>query len=299
MQLGNLAQRSLVALIGIPIVIYLVLMKPFALMVLVLILALLTVHEYYGLARAKGFRPQVGIGLAMTAFVVLAFAPIRLSRVVGSSPGMVDFLTTHMLPIVLILGVIATMTAELFKGYPNPFNHVAFTLSGAVYIGVGMGCFYGIHELLLSRAAQEVPGGPIDAGPFVITMLAAIWICDSAAYFGGKAMGKHLLFERVSPKKTWEGAIWGFIFSYITFFVARAVIPSLSGLSVGDCLVLGTIVGIMGQIGDLAESLLKRDAGVKDSSNLIPGHGGVLDRLDSILFVSPLVYTYLYLCSMF
>jgi phosphatidate cytidylyltransferase len=116
-------------------------------------------------------------------------------------------------------------------------------------------------------------------------------VCDSAAYFVGRAFGRHTLFERVSPKKTWEGAIAGFFFAVGAFLLARFLV--LPYLSVSDALICGTIVGLFGQIGDLAESLLKRDAGVKDSSQLIPGHGGVLDRFDSIMFVAPLIFLYL------
>ena len=125
----------------------------------------------------------------------------------------------------------------------------------------------------------------------VLSVFASIWLCDSAAYFVGRAIGKHKLFERVSPNKTWEGAIAGLVFAIGGFVLAHHLL--LPYLSLRDALVCGGIVGVFGQLGDLGESLLKRDAGVKDSSNLIPGHGGVLDRFDSLLFVSPLIYCYL------
>jgi len=120
----------------------------------------------------------------------------------------------------------------------------------------------------------------------VIIVLVTIWICDSAAFFIGKSFGKHKLFERVSPKKTWEGAIAGFIASIISSFVLFYFFTPF--FPIIHSIAIGIIIGIFGQIGDLAESLIKRDVGVKDSSNLIPGHGGVLDRFDSILFVFPL-----------
>jgi phosphatidate cytidylyltransferase len=125
----------------------------------------------------------------------------------------------------------------------------------------------------------------------VIALFASIWLCDSAAYFAGRALGRTKLFERVSPKKTWEGAAAGFVFAIGAFLLARVLV--LPYLTVTSAVVCGAIVGVFGQVGDLAESLLKRDAGVKDSSALIPGHGGVLDRFDSLLFVSPLVFLYL------
>ncbi|MFZ1281640.1 MAG: phosphatidate cytidylyltransferase, partial [Ignavibacteriaceae bacterium] len=128
-------------------------------------------------------------------------------------------------------------------------------------------------------------------GYLIISIFASIWICDSAAFFGGTALGKHKLFHRVSPKKSWEGAIFGFVFAILAMILAKNLV--LDFLSLKDAIAIGLITGTIGQIGDLAESLLKRDAGVKDSSNLIPGHGGIFDRFDSLLFSAPVIYLYL------
>ena len=128
-------------------------------------------------------------------------------------------------------------------------------------------------------------------GFLVISILATIWICDSAAYFAGISFGKHKLFPRVSPKKSWEGAIFGFIFAILTMILAHFLV--LDFLSFNEAIILGIIIGIVGQIGDLIESLIKRDAQVKDSSSLIPGHGGVLDRFDSLLYSAPVILLYL------
>ena len=128
-------------------------------------------------------------------------------------------------------------------------------------------------------------------GYTVIAIFASIWMCDTAAYFGGSSFGKHLLFERVSPKKTWEGAVFGFIFSVLTMITAKILL--LGYLAFQHALVLGVLIGIFGQVGDLIESRLKRDVGVKDSSTLIPGHGGLYDRFDSLVYISPIVYLYI------
>jgi phosphatidate cytidylyltransferase len=130
-----------------------------------------------------------------------------------------------------------------------------------------------------------------NGGYLIISILATIWICDSAAFFGGTALGKHKLFPRVSPKKSWEGAIFGFVFAILAMILAKNIV--LDFITLKDAIVIGFIIGTLGQIGDLTESLLKRDAGVKDSSNLIPGHGGIFDRFDSLLFSSPIIYLYL------
>ena len=129
----------------------------------------------------------------------------------------------------------------------------------------------------------------------VLTLFASIWVCDSAAYFGGTWLGRHKLFPRVSPKKSWEGATFGLVGAVATFvFLGAYLMPEIDLMQAA---ILGMIVGVFGQIGDLAESLLKRDAVIKDSSGIIPGHGGVLDRFDSMLFAAPLVVIYLTLAD--
>jgi phosphatidate cytidylyltransferase len=128
---------------------------------------------------------------------------------------------------------------------------------------------------------------------YAIICLVLVWVSDSMAFFGGKLFGKHKLAEAISPKKTWEGAIIGFVFTVIACLVIRQL--THTDAPVWHYLAVGVITAFFAQVGDLFESYLKRSVKVKDSSNLIPGHGGVLDRFDSILFVVPAVYIYLYL----
>ena len=289
--MSNLTKRILVAIITIPITIYVSFM-PYSLLGLTLIFALVAVHEFYGLAKMKGFIPQTRIGLILTAFIVISFAHAEILRA-AFGLGMhveVATLTLFFLPIVMIAGVLLTMTAELFKGYPNPLAQVSVTLAGAVYVGFGLGGFYGIREVLAGPSGESIEG-PI----FLITLLASIWICDSAAFSVGRKWGKHKIAAKVSPHKSWEGGIAGFVAAIIVWLVARTYISDIQGISLATALAMGIIVGVLGQIGDFAESMLKRDAGVKDSSTLIPGHGGVLDRIDSILFVAPCAYLWLHL----
>ena len=284
-------QRVLVAVIGIPIVIYIVMAKPFGLLGLVAIAALLAVHEFYNLAKAKGFVPQIGIGMAITAAIVLSFAQFRMR---------VHVETTDIITLIMIAGFLATLTADLFKGYPNPFVQVCVTIAGAVYLGFGAGAVFGVHEYFyLHAAAARINMLPAatssEAGYFTIVLLASIWICDSAAYFVGRAFGKHKIAVKVSPNKSWEGGIAGLIAAIATWVAAVSTIEALAPVQMSTAIVMGLIAGVLGQVGDFAESMLKRDVGVKDSSTLIPGHGGVLDRLDSILFVFPAAFLYLHL----
>ena len=203
---------------------------------------------------------------------------------------------TELLPLVLILGTVAIMVAEMVKGYPNPFVQTSVTLAGALYVGLGLGGLYGVHEYFFVNAgrilASATQSGTPDidtsmlsaqAGYFVVAMLASIWICDTAAFFVGRKFGRHKISVKISPNKSWEGAIAGFIAAIAVWLLARVYIGELEEVSLTTAIAMGLIVGILGQVGDFAESMLKRDAGVKDSSTLIPGHGGVLDRIDSIL----------------
>ncbi len=209
----------------------------------------------------------------------------------------------------LILALIFTpllLAVELFRNRGSAMLNIAATIFGSMYVSLFFGSLIGIRELFVPEdfpvyahfsitgvAVGEEAVATIDrwGGWTVVVLFASIWACDSAAYFAGRAMGRHKLFVRVSPNKTWEGAVAGLLFAVGTFLLGKALL--LPYLTPGQAVICGLIVGLFGQLGDLVESLLKRDAGVKDSSTLIPGHGGVLDRFDSLMYISPLFYFYL------
>ena len=145
--------------------------------------------------------------------------------------------------------------------------------------------------ILLQQLGYDGQGGHL-GGYAVLTVFIGVWSCDTLAYFIGSAIGKHKIFPRVSPNKSWEGSLSGLVGAVIAMMlIIRA--NWLPGLDMWDAIALGLITGVAGQVGDFAESLVKRDVGVKDSSNLLPGHGGAWDRLDSVLFAAPLSYLYL------
>ena len=129
-----------------------------------------------------------------------------------------------------------------------------------------------------------------DGLAWIFVVLALSWLSDTGGYFAGKGFGKNKLYPRISPKKTWEGVFGGMALATVGMFVIRAVaLPSMGPL---DCVILGTVVSGSGVIGDLSESMLKRSFDVKDAGNILPGHGGMLDRIDSVMFVAPLVFGY-------
>lgn len=309
--MSNLATRVLVAVVGIPVILLVTMAGGFYFYGFVLVLAILAMHELYGLARARGIAPQSAAGMVLGGLVVTAFAWFRVRFLVAG--GLLD-MGIHvpfptMAQALLILALVAlpvVMTAELFRGRAGPIVNIAVTLFGAGYVGLCLGSLVGLRELFIPEdfpvyAFFPVHGAPVPddvaavlyrwGGYTVISLFASIWLCDSAAYFAGRRFGRHRLFARVSPGKSWEGAVAGFVAALGAFQLARVLV--LPYMTVSEALVCGVIVGVCGQVGDLAESLLKREAGVKDSSTLIPGHGGVLDRFDSLLFVAPLVFVYL------
>ncbi|MBL8016193.1 MAG: phosphatidate cytidylyltransferase, partial [Ignavibacteria bacterium] len=189
--------------------------------------------------------------------------------------------------ILYFLMFIYLILAEVFKREKH-FEAIGTWLLSVVYISTP----FGLLSLMDSAKMLEIYGAN-----YAIICLVLVWVSDTFAFFGGKLFGKHKLAERISPKKTWEGSVIGFIFTMLSAIVIwKFFYPNHSLLH--WFLVTG-IVGVFAQIGDLFESHLKRSVKVKDSSNLIPGHGGALDRFDSILFAVPALYIFLYLVSIF
>jgi phosphatidate cytidylyltransferase len=277
----------------------------------VVVLSSIALVEYYSLARAKGAYPQTVTGIAMGILVSADFMFARFRDTILTildraginlpMPSMPQFFLMLVMIFIPLLFMV-----ELFRGKGSPFLNISATVFGTMYVSIFFGALIGVRELFVPSDFPlyihfNVTGVSVSdevaatvyrwGGLTVLVVFISIWMCDSAAYFTGRSFGRHKLFERVSPNKTWEGAIAGFAASVATFMVGRHL--ALPYLTMPQAIVCGSIIGLFGQVGDLVESLLKRDAGVKDSSNLIPGHGGVLDRFDSLMFVSPLLFLYL------
>lgn len=151
---------------------------------------------------------------------------------------------------------------------------------GTMWVGAGLG----------SIALVRARGGD-DGSGFVVLSMVLAWIADTGGYFAGRAFGKHKLYERVSPKKTVEGAIGGVAATVVGTLVARLVV--LPSVPIRDMVVLGVLGAVLGILGDLGESLLKRSVGVKESGGIVPGHGGILDRIDALLITAPITLLYL------
>lgn len=275
----NMAKRILVGLVGIPATVALIYSDARIFSAIVIPLTTLALLEFYKLAESKHAVPNKAIGVLGSIALQVLFLLYTISDAAQAKDILV-YLTVSAIAFVLL-----TLTAEMFRAEENALLNTSLTVFGVVYVSV---C---LSMLMMLRSNVNVGG--FDGASLTVTLFAGVWMCDSAAYFTGLAIGKHKLFPRVSPKKTWEGAIGGGIGAIAVvvglFLWLMPTVPMLHAL------MIGVIIAVFGPIGDLAESWLKRDAVVKDSSHLIPGHGGVLDRFDSMLFVAPLVTIYLVL----
>jgi len=263
--LSNTAVRIIVSVIAIPLILWICILGGVYFLTLIGGIGVLAYQEFHAIAKKKSASP-----------VSLVAYPAVIAIIANAYFHFADY------QVLLLIIISLLLFTELFRNRGSSINNLGTTFIVIFYVAFFVSSIVELREFF---------GGSIKGAWLIMSVLASIWICDSAAYFGGLSLGKHRLYERVSPKKSWEGAMFGLVFAVAAFIGSRYVV--LDFLSLTDVAVLGIIVGVFGQMGALVESLLKRDAGVKDSSSLIPGHGGVLDRFDSLIAVAPLVFIYL------
>lgn len=179
--------------------------------------------------------------------------------------------------------MISRMTLELYINSETPVRNLAKSLMTQIYIGMPMALMCELRDMTDGR--------------FLLIVFAMIWINDTGAFLTGSLLGRHKLFERISPKKTWEGFFGGLLFNLISGYIFyRCWSQDYSFLLPAELwtwLLLGLIITVFATWGDLVESLMKRSLHIKDSGNIIPGHGGILDRIDSLLFVMPVTFLYI------
>jgi phosphatidate cytidylyltransferase len=283
--LGNLAQRFLVALVAVPILlVVLYYHRPEPTWALIFAASLIAMHELFAMMLPAEDRRAALVmgGLAVAAFywldpLALAGYGDAVPRVLGGA-----VLAGSTIPILLAVVVPGLYYLFRFRDIPSVAGRYAATVTGIVYAGY-----------LTTYLAKLKLIDPDHGGDTVLIVLIVAWLADTGGYFAGRFLGKAKLYPAVSPKKTWAGAWGGIAGSVIGVAVLKLVSAhDLTWLDVGLIAIPG---GILGQLGDLTESLIKRSVGVKDSGALLPGHGGLLDRIDAVLFIAPYVYGYLVL----
>ncbi len=265
---SNLAVRLLTAAVAAPLILLLLYFGPaWAWLAFISFATAVGALELFGMTHPDDRTAQlIGIGLTIGVLQIIWFF--------GADP-------RALLALVMLLPVAAVLLALYRLGeISTAALRMTATVFGPIYLGGGM-----------AAVAMLKRDGGADGPAFVLLSLMLSWVSDTFAYFAGRFLGKRKLYEAVSPKKTVEGALGGLVGSACgallgSFFYLRSLPPL-------HALVLGVVAGGLGQLGDLGESLLKRSVGVKDSGGIVPGHGGILDRVDALLITASLSYLYL------
>jgi phosphatidate cytidylyltransferase len=287
---SELTRRVLFSVVAAPVAIAIVLSGGAPLAALLAIVSALAAWEFFRLARASGLAPLADIGVALAGVVPL----LVHARYLG---------LYEMPPSIVALIVLALMALTIWtRGVGGqPAGAAASTMMGVVYTGGMLSFGYAIryHDYVMGEEGGTVRGlGVRFAGGGLLLLLPLLltWATDIGAYAAGRSLGTRKLMPSISPGKTVAGAVGGLLASvFVAWLYLRYVLRPATSLDLrrGGWLLFGAVVSVAAQTGDLFESLLKREAGVKDSSHIIPGHGGVLDRLDSLLFVLPVAYVLL------
>jgi phosphatidate cytidylyltransferase len=254
-----LRERLISAFVLIPLILGSVIVGGLVFFALVAVGVILAGWEYFQMTQRAGYHTNLLFGLALI-FLFL------LNAFLGNT------WTLEILTAVLLVSLIAAIFWRP-EGWAVGWG---LTFAGALYIGV-----LGAYFILM----RELPNGVI----LTILVLLTAWATDTSAYIAGKSWGRHGFFTSISPKKTWEGAIGGEVAAIVTM----GVLGTLAGLHPVHAVILGAVIGIAAALGDLAESVIKRQFGAKDSGAVIPGHGGLLDRIDSLLFAAVFAFYYL------
>jgi phosphatidate cytidylyltransferase len=268
---NNLLLRTLTGFVFVVAIIGSILFSPIAFAILFLVFTILALHEFYqltGISQVSYIQNFIGITGGLALYILVSLAAMEI-------------LDKNWLLILLLIPLISII-CELFSKHEKPFDNISKTLTGIIYISVPFATLNFFYNP--SFATGEIHPHLL-MGFFLI-----LWTSDTFAYLTGMTFGKHKLFERVSPKKTWEGSIGGFIFGMLASWVLSIY---FTDLNLVQWLGLGLITIVFGTFGDLAESMVKRSMNVKDSGKLLPGHGGLLDRFDAALLAAPAVFIYL------
>lgn len=276
---SNFLQRAITGVIFVAVLVGCILGGPISFTILFALISALTINEFGNIVnRMEHTRMNKPISILAGLFLFLCFGYI------GVVPGANEIFIPYLFLILYLF------ISELYKKQSNPLNNWAYAMMSQIYIALSFALLnvLAYHSSATESVSQYNPILPLSI--FIFN-----WVNDTGAYCTGMLFGKHRLFERISPKKSWEGSIGGAVFSIIAAIVLAHFFTFLStGVWIG----LGLTVVVFGTWGDLTESLIKRTLGIKDSGNILPGHGGMLDRFDSTLMAVPAAVVYLYLVGL-
>jgi len=267
---NNLATRSLTAVFFVIAMVGSTVLGQTVFSGLLLIITIYSLNEFILLVSNEDNQPARWLTVVVGAITYSAFAAHAMGLIAADG-------LLIIIPFVFMLFI-----TELWRNKANPFINIALSLAAIMYIALPFGLMmYFFDPVSLS--------GPSHYG-IVLGFLFILWLNDTGAYFVGSLIGRHKLFERISPGKTWEGSIGGALFALFTALGLSFIFKQLDGL---QWITLAILIVITGTLGDLVESMLKRSLGIKDSGTILPGHGGLLDRFDAVLLSAPFVFVYL------
>lgn len=273
MKFNDLNKRIMVAFWGIPLIFFLIFWGKIGIFLFVLFISIGIIVESFNMMK------KININLY--------FYPLLTAAIVN--PVMIFWqIPLDKILMFWFLVFLYMMFMFLKEQEGNPLSNLAFSMIFAIY-----GIILPAYMILIRESLPEWFHWDHRMGAYLVfSWFVMIWMCDTFAYFGGTLWGKHKLAPKISPNKSVEGFLFGLIGAILVSLLIYwfKILP----FSLKELLVLGIIIGIFAQIGDLVESRIKRIAGVKDSSNLLPGHGGIMDRFDSIVFTTPMVFIYIY-----
>jgi len=265
----SVIKRVIIVVIFLPCIVIIARRGGVYFLILVTLMIFAGLWEYYRMVETKGLKPYKLIGIAGGTLL----------------PSYIYFFNgKHANGLLLLVTFLAITISELGrKEREFALYHISVTLFGMLYIG-----WLGSYLVMLRELPVLINLDYKNGFLFVILVFVLTWCYDSGAYIFGMIAGKHKLFPSISPGKTVEGAIGGIVLSIIGILITRKYFFTF--LNLWEAVGLALVASVMGQLGDLVESMIKRDIKIKDSSNTIPGHGGILDRFDSILFNAPVIY---------
>lgn len=281
-KLKNFIVRALSGVVMFVVVLGAILLSKWSFAALMAVIAIGGMWEFYRFAERAGYSPMKLLGLFAGAMMLCAGVAAMLFF---DSKG--DYVGLSL--IIAAMGALTLTTplmliCELYRKSPTPIANVATSLLGALYVALPVSMLLVVPMLL----------GAGEWSPWImIFYIFIIWANDVFAYLFGITLGRHRLFERISPKKSWEGFFGGLVGATAVGYAAAVVLEASVGMWVG----LALVAAISGVFGDLVESLMKRSVDVKDSGNIIPGHGGWLDRFDALILSAPFVFIYACICT--
>ena len=277
---NNLIQRAMTGILFVAVLIGTILAGSMYFTILFAIISALTIAEFTGLVnQTEGVKTNRPMSILAGLFLFFSFAFLGIAS--GNNEILIPYLFI----------MIYLFVSELYLKHKNPINNWAYTMLSQMYIALP----FALLNVLAYHSTGEDEGTISYNAILPLSIFIFTWVNDTGAYCTGSLFGKHRLFERISPKKSWEGSIGGGVLALVAAFIMSQFFDFLN---LYEWLGLALVVVIFGTFGDLTESLFKRTIGIKDSGNILPGHGGMLDRFDSTIMAVPAAVVYLYFIEM-